>query len=196
MAPHLVDGFQRRPATGLRAGAERLRSPLHLLHHPVWPRQFALGADGRGGRAGPRAGRARPRRDRADRRRSDELWRRSAGRAKTRAVDQADPAACARTEALADFLDRFDRGRSRSARCDRRRRAADAASASVAAVRRRSDPEADEAAAFPATTRSILRRGAAAAAGHRARRRYHRGLSDRDGGDVRAFAGLWSRNAV
>ncbi len=36
---------------------------------------------------------------------------------------------------------------------------------------------------------AFLRAGAAAAAGHRARRRYHRGLSDRDRRDVRAFAG-------
>ena len=35
----------------------------------------------------------------------------------------------------------------------------------------------------------ILRAGAAAAAGHRARRRHHRGLSDRDRGNVRALAG-------
>ena len=35
----------------------------------------------------------------------------------------------------------------------------------------------------------VLRAGAAAAAGHRARRRYHRGLPDRDRGDVRALAG-------
>ena len=35
----------------------------------------------------------------------------------------------------------------------------------------------------------VLRAGAAAAAGHRARRRHHRGLSDRDRGDVRALAG-------
>ena len=48
-AAHLIDGF-RRPRTRVRAGAERLRSPLHLLHHSVWPRQFALGADGRCGR--------------------------------------------------------------------------------------------------------------------------------------------------
>ena len=77
--------ISRRPAAGVRAGAERLRSPLHLLHHSLWPRQFALGADGRGRRAGPRAGRARPRRDRADRRRSDQLRRRSAGRRRSSA---------------------------------------------------------------------------------------------------------------
>ena len=99
------------PAAGVRAGAERLRSPLHLLHHPLRPRQFALGADGRGGRPGPRAGRARPRRDRADRRGPHQLWRRPAGRAEARATDKADPAACAGTEAAADFIDRF---RSRS----------------------------------------------------------------------------------
>ena len=34
-------------------------------------------------------------------------------------ADQADPAARAGTEAAADFIDRFDRGRSRSARRDR-----------------------------------------------------------------------------
>ena len=44
----------RGPHPRLRAGAERLRPPLHLLHHSVWPRQFALGADGRGGRRGAR----------------------------------------------------------------------------------------------------------------------------------------------
>ena len=109
-----------RPAAGIRAGAERLRSPLHVLHHPLWPRQFALGADGRGGRSGPRAGRARPRRDRADRRRSHQLRRRSAGRAETGPADQADFAARAGIEAVADFIDRFDRGRSRSARRHRR----------------------------------------------------------------------------
>ena len=70
---------QGRAAAGVRAGAERLRPPLHLLHHPVRPRQFALGADGRGRRSGPYARRAWPCRDRADRRRSHELWRRSAG---------------------------------------------------------------------------------------------------------------------
>ena len=47
-AAHLIDGLGG-PRTRLRAGAERLRPPLHLLHHPLWPRQFALGAHGRGG---------------------------------------------------------------------------------------------------------------------------------------------------
>ena len=44
-----------RPRARLRRGAERLRPPLHLLHHPLRPRQFALGADGRGGRPDPPA---------------------------------------------------------------------------------------------------------------------------------------------
>ena len=57
-ASHMVDAH-RRPRARLRAGAERLRPSLHLLHHPLWPRQFALGADGRGGRAGQAARRQR-----------------------------------------------------------------------------------------------------------------------------------------
>ena len=39
----------RGPSARLRAGAERLRPSLHLLHHPLRPRQFALRANGRGG---------------------------------------------------------------------------------------------------------------------------------------------------
>ena len=87
--------IQGGAAAGVRAGAEWLRSPLHVLHHPLWSRQFALGADGRRGRSGPRADRTRPCRDRADRGRSHQLWRGPAGHAETRAIDQADPAACA-----------------------------------------------------------------------------------------------------
>ena len=158
MAPHLLEGFQNglpRVFVQVQNGCDH-RCTFCII--PYRPRQFALGADGRGGRSGPRAGRARPCRDRADRRRSHQLRRRSAGRAETRPADQADPAACAGAEAVADFIDRFDRGRSRSARCDRRRRTPDAASASVAAIRRRSDPEADEAAAFPRATRSSFAR--------------------------------------
>ncbi len=36
------DRCDRRPRPRFRAGAERLRPPLHLLHHPVRPRQFAF----------------------------------------------------------------------------------------------------------------------------------------------------------
>ena len=42
---HMIDGFDRAHAR-LRAGAEWLRSSLHLLHHSLRPRQFALGAGG------------------------------------------------------------------------------------------------------------------------------------------------------
>ena len=65
----------KRPAARVRAGAEWLRPSLHLLHHSVRARQFALGADGRGGRSGAGIGRARPCRDRADRRRPHQLRR-------------------------------------------------------------------------------------------------------------------------
>ena len=67
-AHHLIDGFGVAHAR-LRAGAERLRSPLHLLHHPVRPRPVALGAGRRRGRAGPPPRRERLPRGRADRRR-------------------------------------------------------------------------------------------------------------------------------
>ena len=42
----------RRPSPRLCADPERLRPPLHLLHHSVRPRAVALGAGGRGGGAG------------------------------------------------------------------------------------------------------------------------------------------------
>ncbi len=74
----------RRSRTRLHPGAERLRSPLYLLHHPLWPRQFPLGADGCGGRPGTQARRGRLQRDRAHRRRCDQLRRRSAGNADAR----------------------------------------------------------------------------------------------------------------
>ena len=41
-AGHLIDGLDGRAARLCR-GAERLRPPLHLLRHPLRPRQFALG---------------------------------------------------------------------------------------------------------------------------------------------------------
>ena len=50
-AAHLIEGIDGR-TRAYRPGAERLRSSLHLLHHPVRSRQLALGADGRSGRAG------------------------------------------------------------------------------------------------------------------------------------------------
>jgi hypothetical protein len=76
----------RGPGPRLCAGAERLRSPLHLLHHSLWPRQFAIRADGRRRRAGQAAGRQRLPRGRADRRRSHQLWPGLAGQADARQV--------------------------------------------------------------------------------------------------------------
>ena len=90
-----------RPHPRLRSGAERLRSPLHLLHHSLRPRQFALGADGRGGRRRAAPGRQRLSRSRADRRRYHELWPGPARRAEARHAGQANPQACARAEAAA-----------------------------------------------------------------------------------------------
>ncbi len=100
-------------------------------------------------------------RDRAHRRRYHELWRRSARRAETRRAGQADPQTRAGAQAAAAVVDRFGRGRSRSARCLGERRAADAASASVAAIRRRSHPQAHEAAASARPTPSHSASGCA-----------------------------------
>ena len=83
MAPHLLEGFQNglpRVFVQVQNGCDH-RCTFCII--PYGPRQFALGADGRGGRTGPRAGRARPRRDRADRRRPHQLRRRPARRAET-----------------------------------------------------------------------------------------------------------------
>ena len=138
----------RGPRARVRAGAERLRPPLHLLHHPVRARELALGADGRGRRAGAPARRERLSRGGADRRRHHELRRGPARRAAARQAGAADPEARAGARAAAHLVDRLGRGRRRPARRDRRRAAADAASASLAAARRRPDPQAHEAAAF------------------------------------------------
>ena len=86
-----------RAGAGLRRGAERLRPPLHLLHHPLWPRQFALGADGRGRRADQQARRERLSRSRADRRRHHRLRRRPAGQAEPRQARPRHPPPCARS---------------------------------------------------------------------------------------------------
>ena len=137
------------PAAGLRAGAERLRSSLHLLHHSRsaaairarcrwarWSTQVARLAD---------SGYAEIVLTGVD---LTSYGADLPGAPRLGPLVKADPAAGAGAEAAAALVDRFDRGRSRPDRRDRRRGAADAASASVAAVRRRPDPEADEAAAF------------------------------------------------
>ena len=151
---HLVDAH-RGPRPRLRPGAERLRPSLHLLHHPLWPRQFALGADGRGGRAGAAAGRATAIAEivltgvditsyGADLPGAPTLGKLvkpilrhvpELPRLRLSSIDSI--------EADDDLLD-----------AHRRRAAADAASASVAAGRRRHDPEAHEAPPSAATMRS------------------------------------------
>ncbi len=170
----------RHPRARLRPGAERLRPPLHLLHHPLWPRQFTLGARRRGGRTDQAACRIGLRRGRADRRRSHLLGRRSAGHAATRRPRDADPETGARPCAAADLLDRFDRGRRRPDAGHRHRAAADAASAPVPPGRRRPDPEADEAAPFARRRHRLRRRRPPPAPRHHLRRRHHRRLPDRD----------------
>ena len=184
-APHRR---RRRARARLRAGAERLRPPLHLLHHPLWPRQFAFGADGRGGRAGAHAVRARLSRSRPHRRRSHQLRRQSSGRAEAWHAGQADPQTRAGARAVAALVDRFGRSRSRPARCVCERRTADAASAPVAAVGRRSHPEADEAPAPARRCHRLLPAGAPPAARRGVRRRHHRRLPDRNRGHVRPLA--------
>jgi hypothetical protein len=62
----------------LCAGAEWLRSPLHLLHHPFRPRPLALRAHGPSRRADQEAGGQWLQRSRADRRRHHLLWSRPA----------------------------------------------------------------------------------------------------------------------
>ena len=104
--------------------------------------------------------------------------------------DGAGPAAAS------DLLDRFHRGRRDADAGNCHRAAPHAASAPVVAGRRQHDPEADEAAACPRGRDPLLRGGAPAPAGDDLRRRYHRGLPDRDRGDVREFAGAGGANAT
>ena len=79
-----ADRRARHPGARLRAGSDRLRPPLHLLHHPLRPRQLAQRAGGDGGRADRPAGRPRLQRGGADRGRPDQLGRRHRGRAAAR----------------------------------------------------------------------------------------------------------------
>ena len=96
---HLVDGI-RRPHPRLRAGAERLRSPLHILHHPFGrgnSRSVPMGAVVAQVR---RLVEQRLSRDRADRRRHHQLWRGLPGAPKLGTLVQADPQARAGTARL------------------------------------------------------------------------------------------------
>ena len=185
----------RTPHPRIRAGAERLRPSLHLLHHSVRPRQFALAADHRRAGAGAALRRQRLPRGRADRCRHHELWPGPAGRTAPRRAGQSCAQGISRAGAAAPVVDRLGRSRSRPARCARRRAAADAASASVAAARRRSDPQAHEAAPFARRRDSLLRRRAPAAPRRRAQRRHHRRLSDRDRSTCSRARSISSTNA-
>ena len=141
-----------RQGPRLLAGPERLRSPLHILHHPLWPRPNSRS----------RAARRDDRADRATGRRAaiDEIVltgvdltsygadlpeRAQLGRAGAPASSAQFPsfAACGCPRST----------RSRSTRqlvaAIAERAAADAAPASVAASRRRHDPEAHEAPPSP-----------------------------------------------
>ena len=93
----------RQQGARLRRGAERLRPPLHLLHHPVRPRAVALGAGGRGRGPGAQAGGGRLRRDRAHRRRHHRLRDRPAGRHDLGQAGAAHPAPGAGARAPAGF---------------------------------------------------------------------------------------------
>ena len=178
----------RQPRARLCADPERLRSSLHVLHHPVRPRAIALGAGGRSGGASEAPGRARLCRDRADGGRHHGLWPRPSRRDDARQAGAEGAQARARAAAAQALLDQLRRGRSRSDGGDRRGGAADAASPSLAAGRRRPHAEAHEAPPFARSLCCVLRGGAARAPGHGVRRGPHRGLPHRDRGHVQGLA--------
>ena len=143
----------------LRAGAERLRPPLHLLHHSLWPRAVALGAGRRGGGAAC-AGWSRRATPRSCSPASTSPPTAPTCRA-TMTPGQArapDPAPRAGARAPAPLLHRPGRGRRAPDGRHRRGAAPDAASAPLAAVGRRHDPQAHEAAPLRAPTPSASAR--------------------------------------
>jgi hypothetical protein len=111
----------RQPRPRLCAGAERLRPPLHLLHHPLRPRPVPLRPGRRGGRADRPACRRGLRRDRADRRRPHQLGRRPARQTAPRRPRAAHPAPRPRSGAPAPLVHRQRRGRRRAGRRHGRR---------------------------------------------------------------------------
>ena len=114
-AGHLVEGLGR-PHAGLRPGPERLRPPLHVLHHPLRPRPEPERAGGRGGGAGAPPGRGGLPRDRADRGRSDLLRQGPARPADARPARAPPAAPGARAAAAAPVLARPGRDRPRADR--------------------------------------------------------------------------------
>ena len=105
----------------LCAGPERVRSPLHLLHHPLRSRAVALGSGRRGRGAGAPAGRSGLSRDRADRRGHHVLRRRPAGRHDAGHAGAPRPAPRAGAQAPSAVVDRPGRSRQASDGCHRRR---------------------------------------------------------------------------
>ena len=130
-ASAMIDGFGSRRAR-LHADPERLRPPLHVLHHSVRPRSVALGAGRRGGGAGAPPGGGGLPRDRADRGRHHRLRPRPAGAHASRRACPPHPAPCAGAQAAPAVVHRPGRGRQGAARRHRRGAAPDAASASLA----------------------------------------------------------------
>ena len=109
---HLIVG-PREPRPGLCRGPERLRPPLHLLHHPLRPRQLALGRPAAMVEQVRGLAAAGLRRGGADRRRPDQLGRGPAGRAGAGPAGRADPEAGPGAAAPAPVVHR--RGRDRPA---------------------------------------------------------------------------------
>jgi hypothetical protein len=52
---HMIDGLTERTRAFVQV-QNRLRSSLHVLHHSIWPRQFALGGNCGSGGASAQAG--------------------------------------------------------------------------------------------------------------------------------------------
>ena len=174
----------RHALARLCAGSERLRSPLHLLHHSLWPGELAV-------RAPPvswwtrsrRLVGARLQRGGADRRRPDKLGRRSTRRAAAGRPGDAHPAAwCPTCRACRiSSIDSIEADENLMQAIATRA----AADVRICTCRsrhwRRPDPQADEAPSTFARTTPLpfCEEARRPAARHGLRRGYHRGLSDR-----------------
>lgn len=129
----LRPGLGRRPYARLRRNPERLRSSLHLLHHPFRPRRLAFDAARADRGRDPPPGGGGCRGSRVDGRRCHLLRRRR--RAAARRIAETRAARRAGSQAAAPVLHRLYRGRSRSHGCGGGRAPLHAASAPVAAAR-------------------------------------------------------------
>ena len=190
-----ADRRTRHTGAGLRAGADGLRSPVHVLHYSLRAGELAQRAVGYDRGAGWAVGRPGLQRGGAhganltswgaDLEGAPRLGKLVAAtlravpelaRLRLSSIDQveADPQL---VEAIAG------------------ERPADAAPAPVAAGGRRHDPEADEAAAPPRRRRGLLPRDSGRTARHRVRRGYHCRISrPRPKRCSRTHCG-WSRSA-